>query len=47
MSRQELAESLGIGRSMVTHIENGRHTTIERLLQLCEIFKVTPNDLLL
>jgi DNA-binding XRE family transcriptional regulator len=48
LSRQELAELLGIGRSMVSQIENGRHTTtIERLLQLCEVFKVTPNDLLL
>ena len=47
LSRVELADMPGIGRSMLTHIENGPFTTIERMLLLCEIFHVTPNDLLL
>jgi len=47
MSQSELANKLGIGRSNMGHIENGRvEPTKESIVQLSDIFGVTTDYLL-
>jgi len=42
-----LAELLGIGKSQVSEIENGRHTTsAERIALICEHYHVSADYLL-
>ncbi len=43
----ELSDLVGIERTSVTNIEAGKNNmTIEQLLYFCEVFEITPNDLL-
>ena len=47
MTQQEVCEAIGIERTSVTNIEAGRNNmTIEQLLGFCEVFNITPNDML-
>jgi len=47
MTQEELARSVGIERTSVTNIEAGRNNmTLEQLMMFCEIFEITPNDML-
>lgn len=42
-----LAELLGVGKSQISEIENGNHTTsAERIVLLCEHYKVSADYLL-
>ena len=48
MTQTELGNAIGLSRSMVANIELGTNqATLKHLMQLCEIFNVTPNDLLI
>ena len=46
-SQEDLANELGITRGCVCHWENERRNpTFKQILDLCRLFKCTPNDLL-
>lgn len=48
LTQEELAEKLGCVRVTILNIERGTaNTTIHRLMKLCQVLGVTPNDLLL
>lgn len=48
MTQKQLGEKLGICRVQVANIELGNtSTTIDKIMLLCDLFDVTPNDLLL
>jgi len=45
-TQQELAEKLGVKRSMITHVEGGRYVlNTHRLLVVCDLYSITPNEL--
>lgn len=46
-SQIELAKELNIRQQTIGEWENGRNKpNIDQLLNICEVFKITPNDLL-
>ncbi len=45
-SQQEVADFLGIDRTTYTKYESGRKADIDTLVKLCELYSITPNDLL-
>lgn len=48
MTQKDLADALGMSRVQITNIETkATHTKIQTLLRICDVFGVTPNDLLL
>lgn len=48
MTQQELADALGMSRVQITNIETkATYTKIQTLMRICDVFGVTPNDLLL
>lgn len=48
MTQKQLGEKLGLCRVQIANIETGNtSTTIDRIMLLCDLFGVTPNDLLL
>lgn len=48
MTQQELADAVGITRVQIANIEtNATKTKIQTILKMCDVFGVTPNDLLL
>lgn len=45
--QQDLADYLSLDRSSIAHYEQGNvEPSLGVLIKLCELFKVTPNDLL-
>jgi transcriptional regulator with XRE-family HTH domain len=47
MTQEELAGAIGLSRVMVANMEAGiNRTTIEHILRICAVLKVTPNELL-
>lgn len=48
MTQVTLASETGVERTSITNIEAGKNNmTIEQLIMFCEVFKITPNDMLL
>jgi DNA-binding XRE family transcriptional regulator len=48
MTQKQLADAVGISRVQITNIETkSTQTTIQTILKMCDVFCVTPNDLLL
>jgi transcriptional regulator with XRE-family HTH domain len=48
LTQEEVADRIGLPRSAISAIESGRQRVLTHtLLQLCEVFDVEPNDLLL
>lgn len=46
LTQEELAGAIGLSRVMIANIEAGiNRTTIEHILRICAVLKVTPNDL--
>lgn len=47
LTQEELSQKIGFDTKYISQIETGRYMgTIITMLKLCEIFGVTPNDLL-
>ena len=47
MTQEDLAQSTGIERTTVTNIEGGKQSmSIEQLIMFCELFNITPDDML-
>lgn len=47
MKQSDLAERLGINQCQVSHWEAGGNIpTLYYILKICEIFKISPNELL-
>jgi transcriptional regulator with XRE-family HTH domain len=47
LTQQALSEMTGVERTSITNIECGKNNmTIEQLLGFCEVFEITPNDML-
>lgn len=48
MSQKELAEAVGVGLSTVARWERDiNHLTVGNLMKVCDVFSLTPNELLL
>lgn len=48
LSQAEVSEATGITISMLSRYENGHvEPMYERLIKLCKLYGVTPNDILL
>lgn len=46
-SQQIVADLLALDRSTIAHYEKGDSTpNLENLIRICNIFEITPNDLL-
>lgn len=46
MTQQQMADRLGVKVRRYAYWENGTQPPLEVILQLCEIFEATPNELL-
>ena len=47
MSQKEVADLLKVTRTQISDLENGKTgTTLDRLLQLCELYRVSADYLL-
>jgi len=47
VTRRELAEKLGVTKTQISDIENGKSgTNLERFLQLCQFYRVSADYLL-
>lgn len=47
LTQKEVAEILGLSQAQYNKHKNGKsELTVRQLLLLCDLFKVTPNDLL-
>ena len=44
-THDELAEKLSLSKAQILRMVNNENYTIKKMLDVCELFQITPNDL--
>ena len=46
LSQEELADKSGLHRTYISQVENGKNTSIDAFLHICQSLNVIPSDIL-